>query len=168
MNSNSLANADHFKAYFLRYKGGRNLPLSPYIQSGGFIPFIGYKYYNVQEGQGLGNLLGSVFRTIIPLVRPTIQTVKSIAKPIIKKAAKRVGREFLEGGIKVGIDALEGKNLKDSIKKHAQQSIKTLKKDTVNEIKRKIQGDIFDTKIKKAKIARSKKNKKTKTKDIFG
>lgn len=46
-------------------------------------PFIGYKQ---QQGNGIGNIIGGLFLTVVPFI-----------KPMIKSAAKNVGKEFLRG-----------------------------------------------------------------------
>ena len=70
------------------------------VQRGGSIEMDRYIYG--MEGEGLGNLLGSLMRKTIPLIGSAIKGVAKAAKPI----AKAAGREILTAGIKRGSEEL--------------------------------------------------------------
>lgn len=62
------------------------------------------------------------------MARPAFQTIKALAKPALKSAAKHVGQELLEGGVKIASKALSGENFKEAIKDQIKDSAKRLKK----------------------------------------
>ena len=72
-------------------------------QSGHGIP--GFQGIAYQRGAGLGNVLGRLFRFILP---------------VAKKAAKAVGKQALIGAAGAAGDVLGGKNAKTSIKGRAK------------------------------------------------
>ena len=53
----------------------------------GLTPFIGRKY---QKGYGFGNILGFLFRSITPFIRPTIKKAVASLQPLLKKAKKQL------------------------------------------------------------------------------
>ena len=66
------------------------------VQKGGSIEMDRYIYD--MEGEGLGNLLGSLFRKAVPLVSTAIKGATKAAKPI----AIAAGKEILSAGAKRG------------------------------------------------------------------
>ncbi len=60
-----------------------------------------------QKGYGLGNILGGLFRT---------------AMPLIKQGAKTFGRQAVRTGLGIAQDALEGKNVKSSAQSRLKQT----------------------------------------------
>lgn len=114
-------------------------------QAGGQIPvYIGKAY---QRGYGFGRLLATLFRKAAPLVRQGLKTAKPLIKQGLKKATpilKRSGKKFIR-------DIVKGKNLKQSARNRALESLDILTED--NNRKRK-------------KSPNKTKNKKSKQ-DIF-
>lgn len=60
-----------------------------------------------QKGFGLGNILGGLFRT---------------AMPLLKQGAKTLGRQALRTGLGIAQDALEGKNIKSAAQSRLKQT----------------------------------------------
>ena len=76
-------------------------------QSGGAMPvFVGRRY---QRGHGLGSVLGSLFRKVVPFIKSNIGNV---------------GRRLLSTGVNVAGDVLGGKKIKDSVKDHLPRGLK--------------------------------------------
>lgn len=180
----------HYDNFFSQYKGGKHpSPLYSHYQSGsGFTPFIGIKYppANIQQGKGIGSLLGGLFRTIVPLVKPAFQTVKALAKPItkqvvgrtLKKVAKRAGQELLKGGIEIAQDTLKGKKLKTSVQNQTQklqrQALQAVKRNITKQLLPVVKGATPSPPKKKKtqqpskkKRTRAPRQKKRRLKDIF-
>ena len=61
----------------------------------------------IQRGYGLGNILGGLFRT---------------ALPILKQGAKGLGKEVLRTGAEIASDALSGPNVKTAAKTRLKQA----------------------------------------------
>lgn len=78
-------------------------------QTGSGLPaFTGVQY---QRGHGLGNMLRSLTR---------------LAVPLLKKGAKLVGKQALRTGIDIARDAAEGQNVKRAAKRRMSQGLKEL------------------------------------------
>ena len=52
-----------------------------------------------QQGHGIGNILGSLFRSAVPL---------------LKQGAKTLGKEALRTGVEIAGDVLDGRNIKEA------------------------------------------------------
>ena len=106
----------------------------------------------IQQGYGIGNLLGGFFKSLIPLAS------KHVA-PILKKSAASAGKSLLRSGANVIKEvALEKKNLKDSLKRHAKTSLEDILQDVV--------GGQKGRGLRCKKTKRLRKSKKS-SKDIF-
>ena len=70
-------------------------------QVGRGLPYFAGAHY--QRGHGLGSILGGLFRSAIPLV-----------KPLVKQGVRTMGREALKAGVGVVGDVLQGRNIKQS------------------------------------------------------
>lgn len=77
----------------------------------GYIPVFEGKMR--QEGYGIGNVLGGLFRS---------------AMPLLKTIGKKVGSELLKGGKDVLGDLLAGENIKSSLKKRSMERARKLLK----------------------------------------
>jgi len=86
-----------------------------------------------QKGSGLGGILGSIARRVIPLAKHYIL-------PHAKKAIKNISK-----------DILEGKNVKDTLKRHATTAIKDVGQGILNQ-----SGSGTRAKLKKKSRKRSK------------
>ena len=114
---------------------------------GGFPVFEGEI---IQEGYGIGNVLGGLFRTLVPLASKHVL-------PALKRTAKTAGKSLLRSGINVVKDvALEKKNLKDSLKRHAKTSVE----DLLDSFAKSQKGSGYRCKLKRLQ-------KKRKVQDIF-
>ena len=61
----------------------------------------------VQKGYGLGDILGGLFRSALPM---------------IKQGAKMLGKEALKTGVGIAADALDGQNVKMAAKNRVRQT----------------------------------------------
>ena len=84
-----------YVAFYLDHGGGHN-------QRGGIIPY--YKGAGIQKGHGLGSMLGSLFRS---------------AAPMLKSAAKTIGKQALDFGVGLAKDAMGGRDLREAAKERA-------------------------------------------------
>ena len=73
---------------------------SAIVQKGGAIEMDRYIYG--MEGEGLGNLFGSLLRKAIPLIGSAIKGATKVAKPI----AIAAGKELVTAGAKRGAEEL--------------------------------------------------------------
>lgn len=76
-----------------------------------------------QYGQGLGNVLGGLFRS---------------ALPFLKSGAKVLGKTALSTGADIVQDVLSGKNLKSTLKRRTKQAGRNLGTRAVSEVKSKM------------------------------
>jgi hypothetical protein len=104
-----------------------------------------------QEGYGIGNILGGLFRS---------------AMPLLKNIGKKVGSQLLQGGKDVLEDVLAGENIKSSLKKRAMERAKKLLKNDPT-----IEGhSYYNNKRKRTRSTPNKSRKRRchrKKKDIF-
>ena len=124
--------------------------------AGGMPVFYGSRY---QRGMGLGSMFKSFFRWIAPIV-------KTHAVPVMKDAAKFVGTEAIKTAANITSDAIDGKDLNESIKDRAKETIGNLSDKVTNVIQKG--GETIN--YKKRKICSKKKHKFKKLKkyqDIF-
>lgn len=155
----------HFQKYFQdkspNYQVGHGIG----DYSGLIPPYIGVQH---QRGYGIGNVLGSVVRGVVKLIKPTLEVAK-----------KEIKRRVLEGGknvLKKGI--LGGKGLKRAMKEEAVSQGEELFKDSINYManmankKRKTtNSDTSKSKSKKVQgknVKRKPIAKKRGVLDIFG
>ena len=88
-------------------------------QTGGALSPV-FRGLDIQEGYGIGNFLGSLFRTALPVL-------KSFAKPLLKSA----GRELLTSGVKVMGNVAGGENIKSALKQRAKQGLQNVSADMI-------------------------------------
>ena len=82
-------------------------------QSGhGMDGFIGMPY---QRGHGLGSFFKGLFRMLLP---------------VAKKIGKSVGKQALVAGSHIAADAVRGRNIKESLKKHGRNATANFMEDT--------------------------------------
>lgn len=77
----------------------------------------------IQYGEGLGNLLSSLFRSALPL---------------LKKGAATLGKTVLHTGADIMEDAMSGRNVKTSIKNRVRQAGRTLGSRAVGEARSRL------------------------------
>ena len=89
-----------------------------YVNQAGFgLPvFIGGKSY---RGRGLGNLLGGIGRTLLPL---------------LKKGGRALLKEGTKTGLQIAQDVLSGREVKSSIKKRARLAGKRMLDSAVSSV----------------------------------
>ena len=113
-------------------------------QSGhGIQGFEGTAY---QRGGGLGNFLGRIFRSILPVV-----------KSVGKKAAKAIGKEALSAGAHIVSDVSMGRNIKASAKEHGINALANLADQTSQGLKQKGNGMGRKQKISNVKAPNRKR-----------
>jgi hypothetical protein len=76
-----------------------------YHQHGGLL--IGFKGKRYQRGAGLGNILKSLFRMVIPLA---------------KSAGKVMGKQALQSGKEIAGDLLSGENVRTTLEKRGKEA----------------------------------------------
>jgi hypothetical protein len=85
--------------------------------------FIVHRGDRFQRGRGLGGFFSGIFRTLKPLLSMGLSAGKKI---LTSEAAKSLGREALDAGKeslkRVAVDALTGKNVKESLDKELDEA----------------------------------------------
>ena len=100
------------------YKPSSQLYVDYYKQQGSGLPYFQGRQY--QQGFGIGNILGGLFRSVMPLIKKT-------AVPLIKKGAKILGREALSTGSNIlkGMVETRGKvPIKKIVAREAKKGLK--------------------------------------------
>ena len=114
----------------------------------------GLPYYSgskgLQRGHGLGGLIGSLFRT---------------AMPLLKKGAEAVGRQALRTGVDIAEDVIGGKNVKSATRNRVRQAGRKLGTRALKKIQ-KGRGRKKTTKKRKTKTKRGAKRPSTRGKGI--
>ena len=86
----------HFENYYMRQAHGNGMPV--------------FSGASLQKGHGIGNILSSAFRTMIP---------------VLKVAGKVVGKNVAKQGLHTGVgilsDVLRGQNLKQATKRRLRE-----------------------------------------------
>lgn len=100
----------------------------------------------LQYGNGLGNLLGGLFRSAIPL---------------LKKGATALGKTALQAGADIVDDVLSGQNVKSSVKKRARQAGKNLGNQAVKVARTSLSQKGGGKVRRRAVAVKNKKKKKT-------
>ena len=118
-------------------------------------------YFNSQRGQGLpffagarvqrGHGLGGLFKSLgVALL------------PALKSGGKFLGKELLSTGSRVFSDVLEGRNVKDSLRRRGKEGLQRTLRGAVSAIKRR--GPPVATTSKRSKLRRRRQKRTT---DIF-
>lgn len=84
----------------------------------------GQGFVNSQRGQGIGNLLGSLFKSIIPVTSRIARSI--MGSPITKSVLKGARDAAIEGGLNVATDALRGQNIGDSVQQNLEGARQTV------------------------------------------
>lgn len=128
-------------------------------QSGhGIAGFEGTAY---QRGNGLGNFLGRIFRSVLPVI-----------KSVGKRAAKTVGREALTAGANIVGDYTRGRNFGEAANEHGRNALLNIVDETAASLKQKGKGMSRQSKkstikvpiqeetviVKKPRVTRQSKN----------
>lgn len=126
--------------------------------AGGMPIYYGARY---QRGMGIGSMFKSFARWILPIA-------KTHMVPVLKDTAKFVGSEAIKTAANIATDAIDGKELNESVKERAKESIGNISEKTQSIIQKG--GHESDIKgiIKKRKKSKNKLNfKKVKYNDTF-
>ena len=119
----------------------------------------------VQRGQGIGSILGGLFRSILPKVAKSgLRAAGKIARSDI---AKDVGRQLRDtatrSAVNMAVDALEGRNVKESL----QNQLESAKQDIATSVRKRVKRQ-SKRPAKKNKPAKSKRsNNKRKGSSFF-
>jgi len=117
----------------------------------------------VQRGRGIGSILTSLFKGVVPAIKAFGKTLFS--SPVTKAVAKTARDAAVDAGLNVAADVLEGRNVSSSIDQGLANAIKrvaaTLRQSgTTN--------SSFSGKYpKKARKSKKKRSKIRTNKDIF-
>ena len=140
-------------------------------QKGGVVPRVfsgkhvmsGYGF-GAQQGGGIGQLLGSVFRTLVPVI-------KSSVLPVVKRAAKTTTRELTKSGVNI----LKCVALDENPQTSAKNELQRLKRRAAIETIKELERNSAKKPRKASKVGHATKSKKRKRRatskaqnDIFG
>lgn len=114
----------------------------------GFPVYAGRPY---QRGHGLGSIIGSLFKSAVPM---------------LKRGAKALGKEALKTGLGIASDALEGQNVKQAAQTRAKRAGRNLLQQSVQQLSPPGERTIKRAPRKK-KTRRSKTVKQRGPQDIF-
>lgn len=145
-------------------------------------------YSRLSRGDGIGSVLGSLFRRVIPLFKNVFKIGKKVAKTSAGKSVlKKAKKSAMKAGLNVLGDTLQGENVLKSAKKHSKAAIKNIGQETKKQAigslmsklgvkssvpnnKRKSLNNIESNKKRKRVVATPSaivKRNKSKKKDIF-
>lgn len=110
----------------------------------------------MSRGRGLGGFFSSILR-LFTRAAPLIKKVSATAVPIIKKASsnptvRKIGKQAIKSALSVGADAIEGSDVKKSIRKE------------INNVKKKVSGSLRE--LSKLSENGNKKRKNVKSHHI--
>ena len=94
--------------------------------------FVGQE---IQKGYGIGLRvhqsggfgLGGLFKNFFRFISPFLNKAKENAIPLLKSAAREIGKEVVKSTYEIAEDGIEGKKFTDSAKERIPTSIDTLK-----------------------------------------
>ncbi len=110
-----------------------------------------------QRGRGLGSILSSLFRSIIPVASKVGKSI--LRSPVTKNIARAARDAAIEGAMDVAADTLRGENVGTSLVK----SLDTAK----GRVADAIQVEGGRRRGRKRKPVRTRRGKNKKSKDIF-
>ena len=126
--------------------------------AGGMPVYYGARY---QRGMGIGSMFKSFARWILPVA-------KTHVVPVLKDAAKFVGSEAIKTAANIATDAIDGKELNESVKERAKESIGSLSEKTQAIIQKGGNEDNIKGIMKNRKRSKKKLHfKKVKYNDTF-
>jgi predicted peroxiredoxin len=151
------------------------------VRGYGLIPM--YKGQLRQRGYGVGGLFSSLLKLLQPVVKKGLSTITKVGKKfvtsdVVKSIGKDVKKSLLKSGKNIVADALEGKNIKESISKQLEeqqemlnQQVKKLRSagaDIIRGESEKKPARKRPIKVKKIKVAkRAKKIKNNNNNKLF-
>ena len=116
-------------------------------------PFMGARF---QKGYGIGNFLGGLFRSVIPLAK----SVFKVARPVLKRTGKQVLKRGIKSGVKVIEKVAQGQNLKKVLKTEGQKALLDLQNKALSEISQLSSAKSIHKKRKSSQKRYSKKRVK--------
>lgn len=138
------------------YKNNPILYRDHFLQDGGSYPV--FQGYMTQSGYGIGNLISSLSRVVIPLLRKTVTPLvsKGIQKaiPIVKHSAKHLGKHALQSGMKSLVNISQKKQT-------PRQAISSAKREIAEHM-----SDMLAESLPKSKKRKGRSNKKGGSKRI--
>ena len=124
--------------------------------------------FYLQSGSGLGNFLGTAFKTIAPHVKAIGEKV--IASPVVKDVLSTAKKSALDAGLQLAADTLKGKNknLGEKLGNAKQQIADTIENSmsTSSSRKRKVKSNSNKYYYRKRMRLNNRKSK-TRHMDIF-
>ena len=111
--------------------GGNNTFKGPYYQRG-------YDVRRIQYGNGLGGIFKALMHS---------------ATPLVKEAAKTMGKELISSGVGLLSDIATGKNFKKSVKSRVKEAGRNALRSGVKKAKQTLGGRINPTPLKRKKPA---------------
>jgi hypothetical protein len=120
----------------------------------------------IQRGGGLGNIFGSLFKSVIPVLSRVGKSI--LRSPTAQSVLKSAKDAAIQGGVNLAVDALRGNDVIDGV----QQSVKNARNSIADAIadnmstKKELAGKKRKSSSKK-KMKRFKKKRKINNIDIF-
>ena len=137
MKQRHIVDARAYHEYYLK-QAGRGYPV-----------YAGTHY---QRGHGLGSIIGSLFKSAVPL---------------LKRGAKTLGHEALKTGLNLALDVMEGQNVKQAAKSRLKSTRQNLLQKAIIGVGPPCERSIKRTAKRKKPRCRQTKLRNT-SKDIFG
>lgn len=110
--------------------------------------------YKVRQHGGFG--LGGLFKNFFRFISPFLNKAKENAIPILKSAAREIGKEVIKSTSEIAKDVIQGKKLSESAKDRIGQSVDNL----TEQANQKLAGNGYKNKRKRLiKHSVSKKRK---------
>ena len=127
---------------------------------------IGPRKRNVQKGRGIGSILSSIFSKIAPIARTILNIGRNAIKTKpVQSVIQSAKNEALKTGIQIADDAIQGKNIGESIKSNTQAAAKSIASSALGEAKKYV--DKKPTPKKRPVSKKKSKPPKRRKRDIF-
>lgn len=131
---------------------------------------IGPRKRYTQHGRGIGSILSSVFKKILPFVKTILGIGKKAASSKTGQSLIRSAKnEAIKSSLQVADDALKGQNIGESLKRNAKSAGSNIATSALKEAQSFIDNSPRKKKKKRKKSLLVSKNNsnKRKKKDIF-
>lgn len=119
----------------------------------------------IQRGRGIGSLLGSLFRGIVPALKALGTSL--LSSPVTKAIGNTAKDAAIETGIKMAADAIEGKNMKQSLDENLLKARKRVAESIRKSSEDKQINQKLLKKSKKVSVKSKKRVNRRKKTDIF-
>lgn len=111
----------------------------------------------LQRGRGIGGTLSSMFKRVIPAMQ--VLGRNFLASPITQQVLNTAKRSALQAGLDVTTDALEGKDMGESLSKHVTTAKNAVSNSLLTALKRVGSTESKAKKVRKTNIKPASKNK---------